>query len=296
MTFKIIKPDDIAAFYGFIKQVAQTLKAQIKQGDYSLVALEQSLNRLEFYKKQYTVLAKSSLSMKIAEAKKVVAKADHLAIEQKLANAAITLLQGDIDLLLNDFEKLKKTKVHRKVHLVVTNEQEFLALSYALTNAWKQSLTLEHRPKISHFIADSDFNQVTSEALITQADLVIATIDVKTASLVDIGGMDDLASVKTRSYGSDSEKQLKHSYAQLLKAQLASARENKVSSVLVAKGSPYLLADYTQLADVVLLNFDDRIYNSEHQQHISPGFTAAMAVMFAQQPLTGRLPVSLSVE
>ena len=296
MPFKIRKPSDIAAFHQFITQVAEALTNSIEQGDYSFLVFEQSLERLKRYKNEYVTAPENTLATDIFHAQNIVANTKHLAVEQDLANAAMTVLQGDIKHLLSRFIGNKKLK---KIHLVVANQQEFLALSYAVNSALKQKLALTATTnpiEVSHFIADSDFNQKVNETLIKQADLLIATVDVKTASLVDIGGMDDLASTNTRVYGSEKEKQNKHSYAQLLKAKLAIAKQQALASILIAKGSPYLLADYTDLVDVILLNFDDRIYENEHKKKISPGFNAAMSVIFSQQSIKGHLPVTLTAE
>ncbi len=326
MPFKIRNPSDILEFHLFIKEVAQALSARITptdaslHGGYSLAEFEQSLVRLQRYKKRYITLDNKTLTEKITDAQTVVAKAEHLVIEQNLANAAVTVLQGDIaKLYSNIINKKSFDQFIKHVHLVVANQQEFLALNRALRDALKQVFTSKQSmPTISYFIADSDFNELANEVAMKKADLLIATIDVKTASLVDIGGMDDLASVKTRIYGSEAVKQKKHSYAQALKDKLESAKKQQVTSVLIAKGSPYLLGDYRNLVDVILLNFDDRIYslatntntstNSENErdsvtldqqnetQLNSPGFNASIAAVFLSQPVHGRLPVSLKVK
>jgi len=292
MPFKIRKPEDIHAFKVFIKEVAQALSLRIKQGDYSNVYFEQSLTRLERYKNQYVQLPEKTLTAKILNAQTVVANAEHLNVEQGLANAAITVLQGNIQQLLNQKNNIKR------VHLVVANEQELSVLTDALEKAWQhnEAQGALNMPQLSHFIAEDDFEQLTYQANIKQADVVIATIDVKTASLVDIGGMDDLSSTTTRSYGSELEQQKKRSYAQLLTNQLTSAKKHNVVSILIAKGSPYLLSNYRQLAEVILLNFDDRTYLNAQQQLISPGFNAAMALIFSQHRAHGHLPISLEAE
>jgi len=319
MPFKIRKPSDVAKFHAFIKEVAQALSARIKQVDasladsnsakYSLAEFEQSLARVERYRARYIQVPKTSLAKEIIHAQGVIAKAEHLAIEQDLANAAVTLFQGDLTKLQRHISSLKPSL--KKIHLVVANQQEFLALNRALEQIFILS-GKQNMPKISYFIADSDYNQSSNDSLMNQADLLIATIDVKTASLVDIGGMDDLASIKTRVYGSEEAKNKKHSYSQLLKAKLTAAKKEKIVSVLIAKGSPYLLSDYNDLVDVILLNFDDRIYSlasateggSENLTQAkqgetmlnSPGFNAAMAVVFSSKPELGLLPVSLKVK
>ncbi|MEY8252768.1 MAG: glycoside hydrolase family 3 protein, partial [Colwellia sp.] len=142
---------------------------------------------------------------------------------------------------------------------------------------------------ISHSIADNIETDKQMKSLLSKADVVIATVDIKTASLVDLGGMDDL----TPSYGSAAQQQTKLTYATLLKQQLMLARKLETPSILIAKGSPFLINEYSELADAVLLNFDDRIYESENKQIISPGFNASMAVIVNERKALGKLPVTL---
>ena len=301
MPFKVRTPDDIEKFYGFVKAVAQALTVRIEKGDYSFSEFEQSITRLNHYKKQYIQLSDDSLKAKIATAKQMIANEKHLLAEQSLANAAVTLLKNNQILPLN-------IDTVKKLYLVVANQEELAALNYAVQHALADSEpTLEHprvhpRVEIKHFVAsesrhfskekdiDKGHNEIANQYdFIAQADAVIATVDIKTASLVDLGGMDDL----TPSYGSKEAQQNKRTFSAIVKQQLLLAKELQTPSILIAKGSPFLINEYSELADAVLLNFDDRIYQHDNGQLISPGFNASLAVILNGLTAEGKLPVTL---
>ena len=284
MPFKVRTPGDIDNFYSFIKEVAKTLAMRIEQGDYQLTEFEQSIARLNRYKQQYVELANGSVGQQLLSANAVIANENHIITEQALANAAITLLKNNQLLPLN-------IAGIKRLHLVVANQQELVALTYAANKVLAKILPASKvgNISISHSIADNIETDKQMKSLLSKADVVIATVDIKTASLVDLGGMDDL----TPSYGSAAQQQKKLTYATLLKQQLTLARKLGTSSILIAKGSPFLINEYSELADAVLLNFDDRIYESENKQIISPGFNASMAVIVNERKALGKLPVTL---
>ena len=284
MPFKVRTPKDIAAFNVFIKDVAKALTQRIAQGDYKLAEFEPSVARLNKYKKQYAAMSNDSITQQVITAKAIIANVQHIATEQALAEAAVTLLKGD-HLLPLDMSKFKS------LHCIVANQQELAALTYAMTTALaiKYSAKQLSEIKISHFIADTDRYDTQAERLLAKADVIIATVDIKTASLVDLGGMDDL----TPSYGSVAAQQQKLTYSTLLKQQLALAAKVSTPTILIAKGSPFLINEYSELVGTVLLNFDDRIYQDNNQQAISPGFNASMAVIINEGLGQGKLPVIL---
>jgi beta-N-acetylhexosaminidase len=288
MPFKVRTPKDIAAFYDFIKEVAKALTIRVDQGDYQLAEFEQSITRLNRYKKQYIATPRESIAQQLQSAKAIIANEKHLIAEQALASAAITLLKNKQVLPLN-------VAGVKRLHFVVANQQELAALTYATKRVLAKVLSASdiENISISHFIgdsADSAESNTNINTLLSKADVVIATVDIKTASLVDLGGMDDLIP----SYGSAAQQQEKLTYATLLKQQLTLADKLKTPSILIAKGSPFLINEYSELADAVLLNFDDRIYSSVSQQAISPGFNASMAVVFGEIQALGKLPVTLN--
>ncbi|MBU2870340.1 glycoside hydrolase family 3 N-terminal domain-containing protein [Colwellia sp. E2M01] len=298
MPFKVRGEKDISAFYEFVRQVAKSLQARIELSEYSLAEFEQSIIRLNNYKQQYCQLPINDILKQITYAEATIATREHLKSEQALADAALTLLKNNRKAKANDAENINKhlenpviplsAKAITKIHLIVANQLEFSALKYALGNA---SDELSHL-NISYFIADDAKFNCINEQLIVQADMVIATLDVKTASLVDLGGMDDMKAKIKPTYGSKDWQQQKQTYANLLTQQLILATKLNTASVLIAKGSPFLLQQYSELSDVVLLNFDDRVYQDEFGQMISPGFNASIHAVFGVINTSGQLPVS----
>lgn len=294
MPFKIRTPNDINDFKQFIKDVSAEISKRVERGQLTFDQIDQSLARLTNYKNQYIKLPTSTLEVQIAKAEKVIATEGHLAIEQSLADAAVTILKN------NSLLPLKK-KAFNKLHVIVANEQELAALTNVLDTLTQQGkLTIN---KLTSFVAakgmTSTINaEIANKQMISDADIVIATLDVKMASLVDLGGMDDALV----SYGSEKDKKQKRTYETLLQQQLSYSQQQKVPNVLIAKGSPFLLGDYSQFADAVLLNFDDRIYPDKNKKNhsvqsqvpmISPGISASVQVIFGHKQAKGVLPVSL---
>jgi len=140
--------------------------------------------------------------------------------------------------------------------------------------------------------------QLQSGNKLAKADLVIATIDTKIASavtsVVDTGGVEDLLThVMSMTKAKD-----KVDYKLLLSYQLHQAQKQNIPSVLIAKGSPYLLHPYRELASTILVNFDDHIYdevagNSMKAARYSSGYVASMAIIVGEKQVKGKLPVNL---
>jgi beta-N-acetylhexosaminidase len=284
MPFKIRKNEDIDKFYVFIKAVAQTLQQKADQSEFSLAEITQSVARINRYKAKYITFPKTSIAEKIALAEKQISKIQHLALEQTLADNSVVLLTNKQDKL-----PVNNTKITR-IHLFVLNWQEFRALKQAITAHWQNSGV--PIPQISAtVVAENDAqSQIQKGDKLAKADLIIATIDTKIASAVDIGGAEDLL---TQAYSKNERGKV--SYKQLLTYQLQQAKQNKVMSVLVVKGSPYLLQTYTELADAILVTFDDRIYQKDNETSYSPGYNTSMAITFGKQKALGKLPVKLDV-
>jgi beta-N-acetylhexosaminidase len=295
MPFKVRTPSDIEDFKQFIKDVSAEIIKRVQLGQLTFDDIEQSVARLTKYRSEYIKLPEISVEQQIVKAINVIAKDEHLAIEQALADAAVTLLKNNALTSLDPLIPLKQ-KVFNNVHLIVANPQELLALEASIQALSQQGVITINN--LTSYVAETDkavTDQVDKQN-ITDADIVIATLDVKMASLVDLGGMDDALV----SYGSAQEKQQKRTYEALLQQQLAHSQQQKVPSILIAKGSPYLLSDYSKFVDSVLLNFDDRIYADESSREgkkqiemVSPGINASIQVIFNQQLAKGVLPVSL---
>jgi beta-N-acetylhexosaminidase len=249
---------------------------------------EQSIQRLNHYSDKYIEVSKQSLASKVELAKKVIANDLHLSVEQALADAAVTVLKQSQPLPVN-INSIKH------IYLLAANQQELAALTNALEIVLGKKASTERLASlvIHKFNAQSAsisgaLSKITSQ-INPSTDMLIASVDIKTASLVDLGGMDDL----TPSYGSARQQQTKLTYQTMLTEQLTQAKNRHLPTVLIAKGSPFLLAPYRGLVDTLLLNYDDRIYQNNQQQFISPGFNASMQVIFDTGKAQGQLPVTL---
>ncbi len=283
MPFKIRQPSDIAKFSLFIKSVAKMLQTRIDKGEFSLAELNESTTRINHYKAQYSDLSTQTLLERVNLAEQKIAQVSHLLLEQTLADNSVTLLKSKQNILPIATNKIKR------IHLFVWNWQEFRALKQAIKNNWhKLGKTL---PKISATVVSSGdaLTQLKRGKKLAKADLLIATVDTKIASVVDLGGAEDLL---TKAKLVNENNSL--SYGKLLKLQLQQAKLQHVTSVLIAKGSPYLLQPYQTIVDAVLVTFDDRIYQDVNNQAYSPGFNTSIGIVIGKQRVLGELPVSLS--
>jgi beta-N-acetylhexosaminidase len=233
-----------------------------------------------------------SVAKQIKLAEQLISQPSHLSLEQTLADNAVVQLTTKQNSL-----PVSMAEINR-IHLFVLDWQEFGALKHAIISQW-QSIG-KVAPEVSAtVVSEGDTqSQLQSGEKLAKADLVIATVDTKIASavssVVDSGGAEDLLSQVT----SMKAKSNKVNYGLLLRYQLQQAQKQKVPSVLVAKGSPYLLHPYTDLTDTVLVTFDDHIYQKTDQQTTkkyaySSGYTSSMAIIFGKQKALGKLPVSL---
>ena len=293
MPFKIRTPEDIDKFAVFIKAVAQALQQKIVNNEFSDKELAQSISRINRYKTRYIKLPETPINKQIDTAKQVIAQPQHLALEQSLADNAVVLLTNKKRTDKKQAIPVDGNKIDR-IHLFVLNWQEFRALKQAIVTQWQKLGKVA--PSVSAtVVSEGDAaEQLASAKKVAKADLVIATIDTKIASVVDVGGVEDLITTSTLL----NEAQDKINYAQLLTKQLQQAHQQKVSSILVAKGSPYLLQPYTDFADAILVTFDDRIYQkpntkANEEAAYSPGYNTAMAIVFGKQNILGKLPVTL---
>jgi len=284
MPFKIRQTEDIEKFTLFIKAVAQQLQQKADENKFSLEEVTESIARINRYKSKYIKLPATSMAEQVHSAEQQIAKSKSLLLEQSLADNAVVLLTNKQNNL-----PVKVSAISR-IHLFVLNWQEFSALKQAIIFHW-QSLGKTPPAVSATVVAENDAQlQIQQGDKLNKADLIIATIDTKIASAVDIGGAEDLLN---KAYVTNSEGKV--SYKQLLTYQLQQAQQAEVASVLVAKGTPYLLKPYTTLADSILVTFDDRIYQRDNNTVYSPGYYTSIAILLGKQKSLGKLPVNLSI-
>jgi beta-N-acetylhexosaminidase len=290
MPFKVRKVEDIERFYQFIKNVAQRLEQKIDNNEFQSIELTQSIARINRYRKQYCQIPKASVAEQVNLAESLIFNTEHLALEQTLIDNAVVQLSTKQSIIPISVDDIKR------IHLFVLNWQEFSALKQAIISQWQRSGKVI--PEVSAtVVSEGDTQaQIQSGKKLAKADLVIATVDTKIASdiksVVDIGGVEDLLAQAT------SMKHDQVGYGLLLSYQLQLSKKQNIPSVLIAKGSPYLLQPYIDLADDVLVTFDDHIYQRKNEksneiQEYSSGYITSMAIIVGQQQAQGKLPVSL---
>ncbi len=292
MPYRIRNVSDINKFKRFIKSVSKMMQEQIEQGTFDENEIDQSLTRLNDAKAKYISLSKFSLNKRIDDANKLIAHKNALLLEQELANNAVTLIKNSLAVIPFSVDKIKV------LHLLVANQQEFLALQKAINKQWK-IMGLSQQLVIHAIIVDEALDalaQIQNIEQLKKADLVISTIDVKLSSAVDLGGVEDLLmqAVNQKSEVHNIDEKIKIKYGQLLALQLTLANQYKIKTVLIAKSSPYLIGSYSKLADAVLLTFDDRIYKNSDNEYVSPGFNTSIAILVGNQKAKGVLPVTLN--
>lgn len=286
MPFKIRSNKDIDSFYHYIRDVARVMQQKIDATPLLMKELKQSVARINGYKALYCQLSPNSIAKKSQFAEDFIATTEHLTLEQRLADNAVVLLKNKLTTLPIATQKIAR------IHLFVLNWQEFRALKRAIVSRWQQAGQVI--PEVSATVV-AEFDQsmpLSSEIKLSKADLLIATIDTKIASVVDIGGMEDL-NVAKKSKGYTDAEQNKVSYQRLLTEQLKHAQQQNIASILIAKGSPYLLTPYTDITDAILVTFDDRILSDINGQDYSPGYNTSMAIAVGKQAALGKLPISL---
>lgn len=289
MPFKIRAPEDLIKFKRFVKAVSKALENKIQLKQFSHTEMDQSLARLNHYKHQYIQLPSTTIAEQVEQANSIVASEKHLTQQQLLANEAVTLLKNNMNILPVMLDEVKH------IHLLVANIQEQQAMQQAIEKQWKRAGKM--LPKVSSVVGDKDnaFANVQNKNLLTQADLVIVTVNIKMVSAVDLGGIDDLVSQAIDGYNSGHTLLMQENanYGQLVKLQLALAKEQKVKSLLVAQGSPFLMTPYLNSADAVLLTFDDNVMIDKSGNGFSTGMNASMAIATGKQQANGVLPVTL---
>ncbi len=289
MPFKVRATEDVDKFKSFVKAVSAKLAEKMVQGQLSNSEIDESLARLNHYKDKYIEIPSTTVAEQVAQADNVIASEDHLAKQQLLANDATLLLKNNANTLPIKPEKTKH------IHLLVPSEQEQQALQNAIVKQWQKAG--QTQLKITSIIGDQDkaMAKIQNISQLRQADLVIATVDIKAVSAVDLGGIDDLLqqAVNRHKSGQAHSPSTQANYGQLVQLQMALAKQQKIKSLLVAQGSPFLVAPYLESTDTALLIFDDKVMTSANGNHFSAGMNASIAIATGQQQVNGVLPVTL---
>lgn len=297
MPYQIRVPSDISKFKLFIKEVAYALQEKINQKEYSLEELEQSVVRINAYKDKYLPF-KSTMTIKseeqYQEADAVIERDSNKKQQQMIANDATTLIKNRGALIPLATQNIKHIK------LIVLDEQDKEALEVAIKSSLYKLGLPSKSIKVSTIVASEKNSKLkeisakydmTSFNLEADVELVIAVIDVKIVSIVDMGATSDYQK-ELKKTNKSSYKTEAITYKQWIEKSLALAKFEGVNTLVIAKGSPYLIMPHLESADACLLIFDDKTYKNKTGQFESAGFNASSDILFGVLEAQGELPVS----
>ena len=282
MPYPIRTPEDIDAFKAFITDIADA----VRHGRISKAELELSLARINQAKQSY--LSDTLSRLKAADerevlyqhARDILAQPSHRQLEQALANESVTLVDarsGSLPL---------QTRHIKHVHMIAATELQAAMLQQEFHTHWPELAAGQVRWTQSVF-ANWQLDQ--AQQLSKQADLVIHAGWQRLASLVDIGGMADLASQATPAMNYQDAMQASQ---QVLSA--AKAQQRQV--MLLGFGTPYELQPLLALSDITILAYHHGIHRVTDSDRLAgPTYRAVVAALFDQAPYNGDLPVQLSM-
>lgn len=289
MPFKVREPADVDKFKLFVKAVSKQLADNIAKEQFTLEEVDNSVLRIDQLKAKYIPLFNSRVKQKVKRAQQVVASEAHLAEQQLLADESITLLKN------NEASLPAAPATIKHIHMLVANEQEQRALQNAIIEQWQAAK--QFQVKITSIVADQErtLAQIQNISQLQQADLVIATIDVKVVGAVALGGIDDIIkqAINSKKSGNSLLSKAKANYGQLVKLQMQLAKAQGIKSVLIAQGSPFLISPYLADVDAALLTYDDRLFKTPDGKDESAGMKASLAVITGSKKAKGTLPVTL---
>lgn len=268
MPFAIRNPEGIGQFWTLYQQ---WLDAR-EQGELDAAAMDASLQRILAAKQAYELdeFAAEPLAKRIAEAKQQLPKPDNQHIERELAEAALTKV----------FDKGALPLKGKHFALVMPDEARCEALSHAMEQHGKGVSTV-----------CMSLNRIATQPDITpllSADALIIGDITPQHSMVEMGGMDDLASWKAR-----PDKAAIDRWVRVLAEQ---AKARQVPTVMVALRTPYMLSNYRELVDAGVATFGYNVtVSSTRKGEVAEGavFSALAAGLLGHIAMPGQSPVTI---
>jgi beta-N-acetylhexosaminidase len=294
MPYTIRVPSDIDKFKQFIKDVASALKEKINNNEFSLEEIDASVDRINFYKDKYIPFNKQQNKTneeRLIKANAFIHSKANKNLQQVLANQSATIIKNEDNLLPLSLQKIKHIK------LIVMDEIEQQALEFAIqqTQLKLEPQTLQSPVVISTIVAtssqESNSNISSSINSNQKADLVIAVVDVKIVSIVDMGATSDVSTEEKRK--SEAKATDKVTYKTFVDNQLALAKQQGSYTLIIAKGSPYLIQPHFDNANARILIYDDKSYRNHYAEYESAGFNASIDIILGVLQAEGKLPVSM---
>lgn len=283
MPYPIRTAEDIVSFKALIKDIADA----VRQGRICETELTFSLARIQQAK--HTFLSGTFSGLKTTnnrhrlyqQARMKLAQPAHRRLEQELANASITLVQAKAKMLP------LKTNPIKHVHMIAATSLQAAMLRQEFNTHWPELMTGQVRWTQTVF---SSWQLAEALGLSQQADLVIHAGWQRLASLVDSGGMADLASQvpPIRNY---------HDAMQASQQVLSAAKAKQRQVMVLGFGTPYELQPLLALSDIAVAAYHhgiDQVANSDRLA--GPTYRAVVAALFNKAGFNGDLPVQLSMQ
>ncbi|MBQ4811595.1 glycosyl hydrolase family 3 [Pseudoalteromonas luteoviolacea] len=220
-------------------------------------------------------IAEQQFTATTAIAKATLGNPQHRQLEAELALAAITKVKNNNLLPI-------KPKKGSHFHLVMPDRQKATALKQALQAA----TSAEIKVTITSLQA---YKPERAQQFIKDADVVISAHASPQQSAAEIGGMDDVAELK--SYELSKQEQPK---ALLRLMQYAHSLEK--ASIFISLRAPYEISKYVQYNQAVLASYAYNVDVALENDVRGPAYTALANVILGNAEARGHLPVSIELE
>ncbi|SFC71976.1 glycoside hydrolase family 3 protein [Pseudoalteromonas denitrificans] len=271
MPIKIRTAQDLNKLPQLIDAVANAVNA----GELDKHEICESFKRIQKLKYDYELVGNvtTSLTDKISHSKTQLLKPENLIIEQQLAEAAITLVTSQNNILPINNRDI--------VHLIMPDKTKCLALSSMLQAQFKKTLFVTHTNM-------QNFDITKAQHFIDNANIVIGAHIAPKQSAAEMGGMDDLITNKQRIENIANPKDV----YDLLKF----AKVHNKKTVFISLRTPYEIAQFNDVADISLATYAYNTHLDSHTHEIkSPIFSALAKVLSGHIKAKGYLPVTVKI-
>ncbi|KAF7781377.1 beta-N-acetylhexosaminidase [Pseudoalteromonas rubra] len=264
MPFAIRSTEDISAFRQFMDALYQQATAQL-----SISELRTSHQRIQTLKACF-LAPKRQLSSAIAQS--VLGNPQHRKVEAELALAAITQVKNNQLLPL-------ATRANQRIHVIMPDKQKATALKQALLAHTTHPLTVT-------LSSLQGFDPARAEADIKNADFVIAGHATPAQSAVEIGGMEDLATLSQFSLAIKAQ-------PDALQDLLRFAQSQHKPSVFISLRAPYEITRFAPYSQAVLASYAYNVDVETASEVSGPAYTALAKVILGHEKAKGTLPVTI---
>ncbi|QTL37662.1 glycoside hydrolase family 3 protein [Pseudoalteromonas viridis] len=265
MPFAVRSTQDIQAFRAFMAKLYQQASSQL-----DITELRTSAQRIQALKTRF-LPPKRHLSAPIAQS--VLGNPQHRKLEAELALAAITEVKNDNLLPL-------AIRANQRIHLIMPDKQKAMALKQALQAHTAHPLTIT-------LSSLQGFNPAQARADITKADWIIAGHATPAQSAVEIGGMEDVATLAQFSLAARAQ-------PDALEELMRFAQSQQKSTLFISLRAPYETTRFAPYSQAVLASYAYNVDVETTQEVSGPAYTALAKVILGLEKAKGKLPVSVN--